>query len=201
MDTRELFTEYFGEFEKTDRMYETVCENSVEGGEPQLIMDLKAYCMTQRVFLEQFHDDGDGLKATLLLFPLPAMHPAFSERMSKKIAYEWSDIWMKHLSALAKIFERDDDSKRLFLWHLIHELEDYEYWMNGLDNVFVEKSAEDCYPALESIVRDYADGFADAESLMADLREDGFTPELPYYQGLESRLLKVLVKIKEESGE
>lgn len=192
MDREMLFDDYFGEFREKDRVWEMLATDEIEGGEPQLLFDLKSYCLTQRLFFEVYSGDPEGRRAVLTLFPLPAVQPSFRERMRRMLSYSWHEIWIRHRRELWNEYETDRESRRIFLWSLIREAEDYTAWMEGLEDSFVRKSAQDRFPALAALIRSCANGFMTTDQLMAELREDGFAPNTPYYQKMEN-LIRQLV--------
>ncbi len=182
----------FGNELEKERLWELLSTGGKEGEEMQLLFDIKSYCLMQRLLLEKYREDPEGKKAALLLFPLPTMKSCFRERLKDTLAYDWTEIWFRHRGEIKEYFEDSPESKKMFLWNLLNEADNYSGWMEKrITDSFVRRSTEDCYPKLISLIKSCIDGFVTAEELLDDLREDGFTPELPFYRRMEKLIRDV----------
>ena len=182
----------FGETLEKERLWELLSAGGKEGEDMQLLFDLRSYCLMQRLLLEKYKEDPEGKKAALLLFPLPAKNACYRDRVKETLAYEWTELWFRHREETEEYFAESLESKKTFLWSLLNEADDYAGWMEKrITDPFVRKSAEDCYPRLTALIKNTIDGFVTPEELLNDLKEDGYTPELPYYLRMEKLIRDV----------
>ena len=185
MEIKKLFDQYYAEFRDKERIWSWL---SVDEKEEQFLFDLRGYCMTQRVFLEEYRDDPKGKKAALQLFPFPVEHPAFRERLKKEVlTQEWYEIWLDHRRSIKELFDTDEESRSVFLWSLIREADDFQAWKS------TKIAPEGFHPGLVSLIRSCAEGFRTADQLMAELRKDGFAPETLIYQR-EEKMIRSLIQ-------
>ena len=191
MTKEELFETYLSEYVEKDKCWELLCFDDCNNGSGQMLFDVSSYCLMQRMFLERYSDDRNGMMAALRLFRFPAMHPAFAKRCNSVLPGGWLDRYLDHLNSIKSLFDQDNEMRRIFINELLMTATDVRDWIRRLEDVFVKDEAEDFRKKLDSLIRECCVGVATYMDLMTDFIYDGFEPGTPVYRAYKNMLYEI----------
>ena len=191
MTKEELFDTYLSEYGEKDNCWSLICFDDCNNGSEQMLFDICSYCMMQRLFLEKFYDDRNGMMAALRLFRFPAMHPAFKNRVDSVLPGGWLDRYMDHLHLIRHMFDQDNEMRRIFISDLLITAMDVRDWIRRLDDVFVKDEAESFRKQLDSFISECCVGVATYDDLISDFIMDGFEPGTPVYRAYKNMLYEI----------